>query len=318
MPKETTMAFEMSPALIAFRQNAGDANRHLNTLLVSVETLQHHEPVKPSNLVVPWSKPTTLKEWDDCRDFILRTAMVTLVDGIDQYLRVMSRVPGLSDPGLGDTLNGRKTGKQRRPTVAERLEALGNRYPGQARDEQFAAIHLLVTWRNVFVHRDYRFGLSTKARRALTDGAAYFRTEHSGADIFEMLKRFDERKPPTLGDLSTLISVAHRVLTALDEHLLHLQAGQDYALALMRYLIKSQADPKTFVQLIWKYGGRRTTGRVHALFLRNGGNHHQNRRESAPHVTRSELHRLFGFGLNRALQEFGLSAPRPASRIRHR
>jgi hypothetical protein len=59
----------------------------------------------------------------------------------------------------------------------------------------------------------------------------------------------------------------------MDEHLLQLQSGPDYAVALMGYLIASSEDPKAFVDATWKHGGDQSAGRVHALFLDNGGNH---------------------------------------------
>lgn len=55
--QDQIIGFELSPALIAFRRTAGDANRHLNTLLVALETLKTTTPVRPKELAVPWTKP---------------------------------------------------------------------------------------------------------------------------------------------------------------------------------------------------------------------------------------------------------------------
>jgi hypothetical protein len=55
-----SIAFELTPALIAFRSTAGDANRHLNTMLVALETLKTNSPVRPKGLVVPWTKCSLL------------------------------------------------------------------------------------------------------------------------------------------------------------------------------------------------------------------------------------------------------------------
>ena len=123
MPAEQIISFEATPALIAFRREAGDANRHLNTLLVALETLKANEPVRPPGLIVPWTKPGVWREWDDTRDFALKGTMVVVVDGLDQYMRILSRIPGLVPAGLDDVLNGRRAAAgDRRPTVTERFD----------------------------------------------------------------------------------------------------------------------------------------------------------------------------------------------------
>ncbi|UGY17928.1 hypothetical protein HAP48_0011130 [Bradyrhizobium septentrionale] len=304
--QDQVIGFELSPALVAFRRTAGDANRHLNTLLVAIETLTSTTPIKPKGLAVPWTKPGVKKEWDDSRDYVLKGCMVALVDGLDQYMRVLSRIPGLTAPELNDTLNGRKEpGDQRRPTVAERLEALASHYPKTVPKEYIAALYLLVTWRNQFVHRDYRFDLGLSIRKTLTGAAPGFAKGFQGTDITSALKRFGSREPPSLNDLAFLIAIAQRTVRLMDEHLLQLQNGADYATALMRYLIASSEDPKAFVEDTWMYGGNRSAGRVHALFLDNGGNHDPDRSPNAPSITRKKLNDLFAFGRVRARHLFG-------------
>jgi hypothetical protein len=144
--QDQVIGFELSPALIAFRRTAGDANRHLNTMLVALETLKGTAPVRPKGLAVPWTKPGVKKAWDDSRDFVLKGCMIAVVDALDQYMRVVSRISGLAALELNDAMNGRKSpGEERRPTVAERFEALATHYPNTVPPEYIAALHLLVT-----------------------------------------------------------------------------------------------------------------------------------------------------------------------------
>src|SRR5581483_1895584 len=295
------IGFDLSPALIAFRRTAGDANRHLNTLLVALETLKANTPVRPNGLAVPWSKPEVKKEWDDSRDYVLKGCMVALVDGLDQYMRVVSRIPGLSAPELDDVLNGRKkAGEQRRPTVAERFEALSSHYPTTVPPEYIAALHLLVTWRNRFVHHDYRFRLPPSIHKGLTASAARFAKDFQGTDIANALKRFGSREPPTLGDLAFLTAIAQRAVRLMDEHLLHIQNGADYAMSLMRYLISASEEPEAVVENTWMYGGKRSVGRVLAQFFDNGCNQDPGLPAHAPSITRKEMDQLFAFGRIRA------------------
>jgi hypothetical protein len=74
--QDQVIGFELSPALIAFRRTAGDANRHLNTMLVALETLKETAPVQPKGLAVPWTKPGVKKEWEDSRDFVLKGCVI--------------------------------------------------------------------------------------------------------------------------------------------------------------------------------------------------------------------------------------------------
>jgi hypothetical protein len=188
--QDQTIGFEISPALIAFRRTAGDANRHLNTMLVSLETLKGNTPIRPKGLVV--------------------------------------------------------------------------------------------------------------LRKSLKTAAPWFAKEFNKTDIVSALDRFARRAPPMLDDLSTLIAITQRSARLMDEHLLQLQNGEHYAVSLVRYLISASEDPRTFVDATWMYGGNRSAGRVHALFLDNGGNHDPDRLPNAPSITRSRLNGLFAFGRNRA------------------
>lgn len=308
---EPSLCFELTPALLAFRRAAGHANRYLNTLLVALETLKTNTPVKPSDLVVSWSLPASQQEWLETRNFALGATMVAVVDGLDHYMRTVSRVQGLTDHSLDDVLNGRPPPQsKKRPTIAERLQTLCAFYPGVVRTEYVSAMRLLVSWRNQFVHGEDRHPLRKSERDALTSCRAFFQAQHGGISIVEMVARYESRYAPTLSDLSTLIACAQRLTRALDEHLLQLQEGEDYAVALVAYLIAADLDPVQCVERLFKNGGKQAAGRVHAQLLDHGGNHDANRRASAPTLTRKRLDAVLGVGRNRAAQMFGIKRPK--------
>ncbi|MER8854548.1 hypothetical protein NKH94_23635 [Mesorhizobium australicum] len=188
---EPSICFEQSPAMIAFRRAAGDANRLLNTLLVALETLKGNEAVKPSDLVVSWSKPTTVAEWLETRNFALRGTMVAIVDALDQYLRIISRISGLTSPELDNQLNGRKElNEERRPTLPERVAALCAHYKDTVHPAYVLAVAVLVAWRNRFVHFEHKEGLSRTERSQLLGHADFFKEEFGGADMKGALQRY--------------------------------------------------------------------------------------------------------------------------------
>lgn len=300
-----SICFEQTPALLAFRRAAGNANRHLNTLLVGLETLKAVAPIKPNDLVVSWSKPTVAAEWDETRNFALGATMVAVVDGLDRYMRVASQISNLTDASLDDVLNGRQPAKgQPRPNIFERLEAVCGFYPGVVRPEHLAAMRLLVSWRNQFVHGQDKKPLGLAERRALTNAAAFFQNEHGGISIVDMVDRYVRKEPPTLSDLSTLISAAQRLAKGLDEHLLVLQQGEACAVALTGYIIQADPDPKACRERLFERGGSQAAGRVLAELLNHGGNNDQKRTASAPSLTRTRFNAILGMGRNRAAEKF--------------
>lgn len=308
---EPSLCFEVSPALLAFRRAAGHANRYLNTLLVGLETLKINTPIKPCDLVVSWSLPASSVEWLETRNFALGATMVAVVDGLDRYMRVASRVKGLTAQSLDDVLNGRPLPSNgKRPTIAARVQALCDFYPGVVRSEYVAAMRLLVSWRNQFVHGEDKHPLNKKERRALTSCADFFQTELGGISISEMVTRYEDQAAPTLSDLSTLIACAQRLTRTIDEHLLQLQRGEDYVMALVAYLIAADPDPVQCLERLFRNGGKQAAGRVHAHLLNHGANHNANRRASAPALTRKRLDALLGLGRNRAAHLFGIKRPR--------
>jgi hypothetical protein len=308
---EQSICFEQSPAMIAFRRSAGDANRLLNTLLVGLETLEHSTPVKPGDLVVAWSKPNTGAEWLETRNFALRGTMVALVDALDRYLCIISRIEGLTAPELDDPLNGRKGPRDdRRPTLSERVAALCSHYSGAVHPAYVLAVTLLVAWRNQFAHFEHKGGLSRTERLQLLTHAVFFQTNFGGADIRRALERYDAREPPTLGDLSTLIAASQRLVKDIDEHLLHLQDARTYVVSLTRYILESSADPAAALEAAFFRGGNGAAGRVHAILLENGGNHSPNRRPSAPSLSRVNLNKLLGLSRNKAAALFGIRRPK--------
>lgn len=77
-----------------------------------------------------------LRDFDEMRAFAVKSAIVTVMDGLDQYLRVTNRVAGLVPAALHDDLNGRREPKiERRRTVAERLRVLASSFRAQLTDE---------------------------------------------------------------------------------------------------------------------------------------------------------------------------------------
>lgn len=299
--------FVATPARVAFRRTGGDVSRHLHTIWVAIETLAHSAEVRPPDLHLGWTKPSTSVEWNDTRDFATKAAMTSVLDGVDQYLKVLQRIPGLTDLGLQEVLKGTaRTPRGSRLTIFARLTAVISHYRCAVTPEQTAAIELLATWRNQFVHGDYRHPISRQSRQILASAAPYFRTAQGGADIMGALARFDARHGPRFADLVTLITTCQLVIGTLDEHLIHLQPAAELAVAVTAFALRQDLNPPALLERLFSRGGRRSSGAVVSLLHRMGVAKTQGYTGSAPSLPRPAFDGVMGLGRNAASDLFGI------------
>ena len=99
--------------------------------------------------------------------------------------------------------------------------SVNSQAPPQPRASYVAAVHLLVCWRNVQVHEVSHDTLSLENRLALMADASFLKQNHAGVDIGITLNNYDRRSPPTLKDVSTLVSILLRTVQAIDELLIY-------------------------------------------------------------------------------------------------
>jgi hypothetical protein len=302
--------FVATPARVSFRQTGGDVSRHLHTLWVAIETLVHSPEVRPSDLHLGWSKPKTATEWSNTQDFAAKAAMTSVLDGVDQYLKVLARMPQLTAPSLAEMLKGTaRSSSGARFTIAARFNGVVAHYGCAVTPEQLAAIELLATWRNQFVHRNYRHPLAKQTRRTLEGAGSYFRASQGGADIEAALSRFDGRRGPQLADLVTLITACQLAIGTLDEHLLHLQEPNDIAVATVAFLLKQDPNPAALLERLFTRGSRRSAGAVLALLHKIGVTKTLGYTGSAPAMTRPAFDGVMGMGRNAASALFGIARP---------
>lgn len=197
----------------------------MNTALVGIETLLINEPIYPIELAVRWQKPRKLTAYDASKQFLLKGMATLLVDAIDQYMRTLARTASLFNPTISQWLTGgmaisdAKTGRSRRPTVAERLNKLGT-FAGITENHWLDAVSLLVHWRNECVHGSYSARLDHKVLRSLETCTAYFRQEHRSADIRAIVAAYGSGQIFSNSQLATLTSVTHRLLSKIDSNLM--------------------------------------------------------------------------------------------------
>ena len=139
--------------------------------------------------------------------------------------------------------------RRNRPRIEERFDFLVAAYPGVPQHYS-AAIHLLVSWRNHHVHGDYSETINQETINQLRRGADSFKNDHSGTDINSTIDNYLSRGAPTLKELSTLISVAHRSVAKLDLQIREQANIEDYAMAAMSIAYRRGA--REWLREIWK------------------------------------------------------------------
>ncbi|MDA8154646.1 MAG: hypothetical protein M0003_18360 [Acidithiobacillus sp.] len=123
----------------------------------------------------------------------------------------------------------------------------------------FSAIQLLISWRNLLIHDSEYDSLSGDAVSVLRDHAEMLMIEHSGVDINKTIENYSNKIEPTLKDISTLVSILLRYVSAIDESLLRsCDIGRYFKDAIV-YEIKNRKDG---LDILRKWPGRSFEARV--------------------------------------------------------
>lgn len=119
----------------------------------------------------------------------------------------------------------RYSGKSRDPSIRMRLSSLYEHCmqipvcagrPPMPRPSYFSAIELLIAWRNVLVHDAESDQLGSNALEVLLADKDDLQNLHAGIDISTMIDRYNLRVAPSLKEVSTLVSIFMRFVSAID------------------------------------------------------------------------------------------------------
>lgn len=298
-----------STALRSLKRRLGHAVVNLNTAVVGLEAVKIGVATKPKTLSVNWDPkdlPTAARE---ARRQIASSLLVSCVDAIDRYLRNIGTSPSLlQDMAIEQALAGipqttkaaisltakaradflsgianaisddalwevvgvfKKTyGEERKSLgVRRRLARLVDAYP--LPPHYHAALDLLVSWRNRHVHESGE-ELSDGQRSALLFGHYAFCEFHSGTSISTTLEHYDERRGPSLKDISTLISVLIWSLSRLDALILSSADLESYALDCLKMEWAKLGKKPEQLKHLWGLGKEGRARKIASL-IETGG-----------------------------------------------
>jgi hypothetical protein len=107
-------------------------------------------------------------------------------------------------------------GRRKRPGLPTRFTALVSQ--GTSVPKHYvSAVHFLISWRNRHVHGRSTDKVSKDILSSLRDASSLFYEGHAHLDVDRMINNYESGNLPTLKEISSLISVSHRVIASIDD-----------------------------------------------------------------------------------------------------
>lgn len=149
-------------------------------------------------------------------------------------------------------------GKPNKPSIRARHSALYDHcksfptianQPLLPRKSYFAAIEILIAWRNVLVHDPDSDQLGSDAISVLESDASFLAANHAGININQTILRYQDRLEPTLKDISTLVSILLRYVAGIDAFLIAQCDAGTYFQEAVRHEIQAFGKPIEILRL---------------------------------------------------------------------
>lgn len=279
-----------TPALAAFRKTIGKANYDLNTLRAGLGVLRNLIAAPQVRFAVVWEPKDLVHDADEAERFAIKSLLVYAVDALDRYMIGLGHIPSvLRDSVLRSTMRGEfQSTPSSNPATSGNVQALSaslaakpeefetllkdfrekhlprSRRPGmRARFDKLmtccgsvpahhkSAVHILVSWRNRYVHGASNDGVSPSVAAAWRQALPDLRRSNPRADGGGLIARFEAGESPTPDDVITLIALLHRTVTTADADLVHTADAEAYALATFAKTFWDLPEPIDFAKSVW-------------------------------------------------------------------
>ena len=205
-----------------FKDNLGQANHFLVTLLVGLDAVQKGAEAPPS-LHTRWNPRSRAESVQRSRDYLLRSTLISTCDAVDTYIRLLNRKPSVLEKSLVDGLD--HLGKMR---LGDRVDYLAEQVrPPQneaaVHDSAALMVRLAVSWRNRATHFVNDAELAEGVREGLHRNADEISNSYQGLSVEMMLARFDRpgtHRPPSFKETAAFVRAAQLLVQSIDELLL--------------------------------------------------------------------------------------------------
>lgn len=202
---------KQTPARSQFKKHMGQANHHLVTALVALDTLDASEvSTAPPALHAAWNPRDRRQSVSRSRSFVEQSFLAWAVDSLDMYATLLYRRPNyLQDATLASELDG--CGR----SVSKKIHCLGAHF---AIDPlTIALVDVLITWRNNVFHALTDNMVCPRCVRAISDEVERLGSEHCGLDASDLLPKALKGAPLTFKETASLIDAAHQYVRTIDD-----------------------------------------------------------------------------------------------------
>lgn len=279
-PQEDLQVFAISrtDALQRFQRSLGGSTLYINTVAVALEVVSGdpslaEEAAKKLNL--GWQAPSDVKASSleglatrlhlpageqrmrqltaQARTFVLRSVLTSAIDALDVYLGSVARLSWLnfSNEMVLVCTKAKTPLGGRAYSISDRCEALCNELELTEVLKLLPLVALASRWRNALVHfDDADFKLDSKDRSALKSNFATF--NKAGFDVITTIDRFDQKKPPTLKDVTTLLAYMQDICGSIDSSAIRRVAGSaDDVMKVLKDRLRSRFRTRNKLYEFW-------------------------------------------------------------------
>lgn len=246
-------AISRTDALQRFQRSLGGSTLYINTVAVALEaisgdpslaedaakklSLGWRAPVASkassndrlaTKLDLPANEPRMRQLTSQARTFVLRSVLVGAVDALDVYVGSVARLTWLN---FSKETVSVCTKAITRPggsafSISERCEALCKELGLNEEVKILPLVTLAVRWRNALVHYDGAdFELPKKDRSALEADPTVL--NKAAFDVRSAIEKFDQRKPPSLKEVTTLLAYIQDLCMSIDSSAIRRVAGTE-------------------------------------------------------------------------------------------
>lgn len=221
------LGINRTPARVDFKQNAGQNNHFLITVLVGLESVRDGTASLKDEFSTSWSPKDRSRSALRSREYALVTSLVWITDLIDVYRKQLQKTNSVLDISLRDSIN-RIEGR------AERLSALAKNLQIKLDDPALLMTLFAVKWRNTIVHSEASTRLSASLSSKLTSAADQIAEVHRGLDITRSIETFENGIAPTFKEVASFIAASQSLVESLDRAAIKRMDTQCYAESRLR------------------------------------------------------------------------------------
>lgn len=239
------LGLSRTPALVAFKQNAGQNNHFLITVLVGLDAVRDGEVKLNPEFSTSWRPKDILRSATRSRQYALITSLAWITDLVDVYRKQVQAMPSVL-PEVASAKIKRIDGRARR--LAELASAL--ELPRSDRNLQM--ILFATKWRNTIVHSDADTRLGSDLRSSLLNSAQGISLAHRGLDITRSVASFERGDAPTFKEVASFIAAGQQLVAALDLAVLTKMNVEQYAETTLRqYLTDAFTSNRQVFSQFW-------------------------------------------------------------------